>query len=190
MNTKEQLLDQLYQQHHNNKNSPLIVDNNSNLVFGEGNLDANIMFVGEAPGRDEDIQKKPFVGRAGQLLNQTLAQCGLKREEVYITNIIKARPTNNRTPTPEEINRCWPVLEQQIHIIKPKIIVTLGACALAAFVKKPTSITKQHGYAIPFEQFILVPTFHPAFILRNSNFHQPLIQDIQFVAELIKNITK
>lgn len=186
MNTKQQLLEEFYNQHRNNPDSPLIIDKNTNLVFGEGNLDATLMFVGEAPGKEEDIQKRPFVGRAGQLLNRTLQDCGLKREDVYITNIIKARPTNNRTPTPKEINRCWPILEQQIAIIKPKVICSLGACALLAFVKKPTSITRQHGFAVPFEHFTLVPTFHPAFILRSADFYPKFTSDIKFIAELVK----
>lgn len=190
MNTKKQLLEELYNKHRNNPNSPLIIDKNTNFVFGEGNLDATIMFVGEAPGKEEDIQKRPFVGRAGQLLNQTLENCGLNRADVYITNIIKTRPTNNRTPTPEEISRCWSALEQQIAIIKPKVISTLGACALLAFVKKPTSITRQHGFPIPFEHFILVPTFHPAFILRSATFAPQFTSDIKFTAELAKKFQK
>jgi DNA polymerase len=190
MNNKQQLLEELYSNHRGDPSSPLIIDNNTNFVFGEGNVDALIMLVGEAPGRDEDIQKRPFVGRAGQLLNQTLEKNGLKREDIYITNIIKARPLNNRTPTPEEISRCWPVLQRQIEIINPKIIGTLGSCALLAFLKKPVSITKQHGYAIPFDQFIVVPTFHPAFILRSPDFYPKFTSDINFITELAKNISK
>lgn len=190
MINKKQLLEELYSQHRNNPASPLIIDNNANLIFGEGSLDASLMFVGEAPGRDEDIQKRPFVGRAGQLLNNILNSCNIKRENTYITNIIKARPISNRTPTPDEITRCWPVLHKQIHIINPKIIVTLGTCAALVFLKKPFSITKAHGYPVPFEHYIVVPTLHPAFILRNSNFHPKMVQDIRFAIELIKNINK
>ena len=190
MKTKQQLLDELYAHERSNPHSLLIVDKNINFVFCECNTNATLMFVGEAPGRDEDIQKRPFVGRAGQLLNQTLTNCGIKREDVYITNIIKTRPTNNRTPTPEEIARCWPFLKEQIDIVKPKIIITLGACALLAFTKKYISITKQHGYALPFESFIVIPTFHPAFILRNALFHPEFAQDIHFATEIEKNLNK
>lgn len=190
MNNKQQLLEQLYIQETNNPNSLLIIDNNKNFVFGEGNINATLMLIGEAPGRDEDIQKKPFVGRAGQLLNKTFEQCGIKREDVYITNIIKTRPINNRTPTPQEIEKCWHFLKMQIEIIKPKIIATLGTCALLAFTKKQMSITRHHGFALPFESIIVVPTFHPAFILRNANFHPEFIKDLRFATELAKNINK
>jgi DNA polymerase len=187
---KKQTLEELYSQHRNNPTSPLIIDNNTNLIFGEGDLNASLMFVGEAPGRDEDIQKRPLVGRAGQLLNNILNSFNIKREDVFITNIIKTRPTKNRTPTPQEITRCWPFLLKQIHTINPKIIVTLGTCATQIFLKTPFSITKVHGYPVPFEHYIVVPTLHPAFILRNSNFHSKLTEDIRFAIELIKNITK
>lgn len=187
---KKQILEELYSQHRNNPTSPLIIDNNANLIFGEGNLNAALMFIGEAPGRDEDIQKRPFVGRAGQLLTTILNSFNIKREDVFITNIIKARPTKNRTPTPQEVARCWPLLHKQIHIINPQVIVTLGSCAAQIFLKPPFSITKVHGYPVPFEHYIVVPTLHPAFILRNSNFHPKLTQDIRFATELIKNISK
>lgn len=188
--TKEKQLKELYAQHHNNPSSALIIDNNNRFVFGEGPAEAAIMIVGEAPGREEDVQLRPFVGRAGQLLDKALVLCGLERTHIYITNIIKARPTNNRTPTFDEIMRCHPVLKQQIEIIEPQIIITLGACAITAFTQKPISITKQHGYAIPYEGRLVVPTFHPAFILRNASFYQPFINDIAFASTLLSNIKK
>jgi len=188
--TKEEQLKELYNTQNNNPKSVLIVDNNKRFVFGEGPAEANIMIVGEAPGREEDIQLRPFVGRAGQLLDKALNLCGIDRSQTYITNIIKARPTNNRTPTFDEIIRCWPVLQNQIDIIRPSIIITLGACAITAFTKKPVSITKQHGYAIPFENSMVIPTFHPAFILRNASFHQPFVNDIKFAIDLLENIKK
>jgi len=187
---KQQLLDKLYEKEKNSPNSPLFVDGNKNIVFGEGNPNAALMFVGEAPGRDEDIQKRPFVGRAGQLLNKALIECDIKRSDVYITNIVKTRPTNNRTPTEEEIKRAWPILEEQINIIKPKVICTLGACAANAFLKKQISITKIHGYALPFENMIIVPIYHPAYILRDPKKYPIFLDDIQFVTQLIKNIAK
>ncbi len=190
MPNKQQLLEQLYSKERNNPHSPLIIDKNTNLVFGEGNTNATLMFVGEAPGKDEDIQKKTFVGRAGQLLNKTFAQCGIDRSEVFITNIVKARPINNRTPTPQEIERCWPFLKTQIEIVNPRVIVTLGTCALLAFTKKQMSITKHHGFALPFEPFIIIPTFHPAFILRSANFYSDFVSDLHFASEIAKNIDK
>lgn len=189
MHTKKQL-EQLYAQHISNPASTLIVDNNRNIIFGEGNENATLMFVGEAPGRDEDIQKRPFVGRSGQLLNKTLHACGVTREEVFITNIVKTRPTNNRTPTEQEMKRSLPILLQQIAIIKPKIVCTLGACATTALLQKPLSISKLHGYAIPLHDFIVVPAFHPAYILRDPNQYQAFLADIKFIIQMIKNIEK
>src|SRR3989339_1088706 len=147
-------LDNLYQKEKSNKNSPLYIDGNTNIIFGEGNPRATLMIVGEAPGRDEDIQGRPFVGRAGKLLDKALSESGIERKNAYITNIVKTRPNNNRTPTEQEIKQCWPILEEQIKIIKPKIICTVGACATQAFLKKPLSITKIHGLALPFENLM------------------------------------
>lgn len=183
-------LEQLYEQHRSNPASPLIVDGNHNIIFGEGNEHAALMFVGEAPGRDEDIQKRPFVGRSGQLLNKTLQTCGIAREEVFITNIVKTRPPNNRTPTEQEMRRSLPMLLQQIAIIKPKIVCTLGACATTALLQKTISISRLHGYAIPLHDFIVVPTFHPAYVLRDPNHYQPFLADIKFIIQMIKNIEK
>ncbi len=190
MKSKQAQLEALFHKHATNPHSPLIVDGNKNIVFGEGSANAALMFVGEAPGRDEDIQGRPFVGRAGQLLNKALAACDLDRPSVYITNIIKTRPHNNRTPTPEEIERCWPILEEQIAIIQPKIICTLGSCAARAFLKKPLSMSQIHGIALPFQQIILVPTFHPAYILRAPQEYPKFLQDIRFASKLLFNLIK
>ncbi len=187
---KQIALDTIYQKEKNNPNSCLYVDGNTNIVFGEGAPDAQLMFVGEAPGREEDLKGRPFVGRAGQLLDKALAACNLTRHNCYITNIVKVRPTNNRTPNEQEIKRCWPILEQQIALIKPKIICTLGACATNAFLEKPASITKIHGIAIPFDKMIIIPIFHPAYILRDPQKYPLFLADLQFVTELIKNINK
>ena len=189
MNNKT-ALDYLYQQEKKNQRSPLFVDKNTNIIFGEGNPDACLMFVGEAPGKNEDIQGRPFVGRAGKLLDKALAECNTKRTDVYITNIVKTRPTDNRTPTEQEISRSWPVLEQQIKIIKPLVICTLGACATVAFLKHPISITKIHGMALPFNDTIIIPTFHPAYILRDPRKYKDFLSDLQFVVQTIKNIIK
>lgn len=190
MNAKQERLEELYKKHRNNPDSPLIVDNNPRIIFGEGSSDAAVMFVGEAPGRDEDIQGRPFVGRSGQLLNKTLEKCGIARSDVFITNIVKTRPTNNRTPNEQEMKRSLPLLLEQIGIIKPTIICTLGACAAAALLQKPISITKLHGYAVPFGNCIIVPTYHPAYILRDPNSYQYFLADIEFAIQMAKKAQK
>lgn len=140
----------------------------SNLVFGEGNIDCDVMFIGEAPGLNEDLQKRPFVGRGGQLLNHMLEKAGIKREEVYITNIVKRRPPNNRDPLPEEIAAYKPYLTRQIEIIDPKIIATLGRFSMNYFNDK-LKISKDHGKVFRMNGRVLVPFFHPAAVLRNAN---------------------
>ena len=187
---KQQELNALHQKEKENKNSPLFVDGNTNIVFGEGNSDAHLMIIGEAPGKNEDIQGKPFVGRAGKLLDKALAECGMSRQDIYITNIVKTRPNNNRTPTEQEMNRSWPTLEKQIDIIKPNVICSVGACATNALLKKTVPITKIHGLAIPFNNIIIVPTFHPAYVLRDPRKYKDFLQDLQFVMQIIKNINK
>jgi uracil-DNA glycosylase family 4 len=145
----------------------------TNGVPGEGSPNARIMFVGEAPGADEDAQGRPFVGRAGQLLDKIIAACGLKREEVFIGNILKCRPPDNRDPRPEEIISCLPYLQRQIEAIKPEIIVALGAHAARTLLDTPKSIGQLRGH---FEEYYpglgqpaikLMATYHPAYILRN-----------------------
>jgi uracil-DNA glycosylase len=145
----------------------------TNAVPGEGNPAARIMFVGEAPGADEDAQGRPFVGRAGQLLNKIIAGCGLKREDVWIGNILKSRPPDNREPRPEEIIACIPYLQRQIELINPEIIVALGAHAAKTLLDTPKAIGQLRGI---FHEYIpgighkpikLMPTFHPAYLLRN-----------------------
>jgi uracil-DNA glycosylase family 4 len=145
----------------------------TNAVPGEGNPSARIMFVGEAPGADEDAQARPFVGRAGQLLDKIIAACGLKRNEVWIGNILKCRPPDNRDPRPEEIIACLPCLQKQIELINPEIIVALGAHAAKTLLDTPKSIGQLrrlfHEYVpgIGHKPIKLMPTFHPAYLLRN-----------------------
>ncbi len=145
----------------------------TNAVPGEGNPAARIMFVGEAPGADEDAQARPFVGRAGQLLDKIIAACGLKREDVWIGNILKCRPPENRDPKPEEIVACLPYLQRQIELINPEIIVALGAHAAKTLLNTTKSIGQLRGL---FHEYVpgmgkrpikLMPTFHPAYLLRN-----------------------
>lgn len=139
------------------------------VVPGQGNTRAHIMFVGEAPGRNEDKEGKPFVGRAGNLLNQMLAGINIKREDVYVTNVVKCRPPNNRTPTPRECANCHPWLEQEIALIQPKLVVCLGATAMKYFLPKASSISQMRGkvLVVPERAFRMIVTFHPAAVLRD-----------------------
>jgi uracil-DNA glycosylase len=144
-----------------------------NAVPGEGNTSARLMFVGEAPGADEDTQGRPFVGRAGQLLDKIIAACGLKRQDVWIGNILKCRPPDNRDPKPEEIIACIPYLQRQIELINPEIIVALGAHAAKTLLDTPKAIGQLRGVfhdyvpGIGHKPIKLMPTFHPAYLLRN-----------------------
>ena len=139
-----------------------------NTVPGEGNPNRpDIMFVGEGPGADEDAQGRPFVGEAGQLLDKMIAGMGYKREEVFIANIVKCRPPGNRVPLPEEMNACVPYLKAQIALIKPKIIVALGKTAVQALLQEDVAITKFRGTWCRYEGIDLMPTYHPAYLLRS-----------------------
>jgi len=144
-----------------------------NTVFGEGDCEARLMFVGEAPGRDEDLSGRPFVGRAGGLLDKMIAAMGLSRGQVFIANILKCRPPSNRTPAPEEVAACWDYLMRQIRIIRPEVIVTLGNPATHALLKTRTGITRLRGtwqilpeLAEGVAGIAVMPTFHPAYVLR------------------------
>jgi DNA polymerase len=145
-----------------------------NVVFGVGNIDAQLMFVGEAPGADEDEQGEPFVGKAGQLLTKIIQATGLSRSDVYIANILKCRPdtpgqtAGNRKPTPEEMATCIPFLHEQIDLIKPKVIVALGATAVEGLLGKTLGITKLRGTWKTYRDTPLMPTYHPAYLLRNQ----------------------
>ena len=139
----------------------------NNVVFGEGNPDARLLFIGEAPGADEDMQSRPFVGRSGQLLTKIISAMGLKREEVYITNILKCRPPENRDPHPHEVEECIHYLFMQLDIIAPEMIVVLGRVAGITFFGKNFSITKERGRTLEFRGIPVIPTFHPAYLLMN-----------------------
>jgi uracil-DNA glycosylase len=154
------------------------------FVFGVGNPHATLMFVGEAPGADEDAQGEPFVGRAGQLLNKILAAITMNREDVYICNILKCRPPNNRTPFPEEVELCIPYLKKQIALIKPKLIVCLGLTAAQNILQVNDSLTKLRGRTLQFEGTPLRVTYHPAALLRNPNWKQPTWEDFQAIQKL------
>jgi len=137
-----------------------------NLVFGEGSASARLMFIGEAPGAEEDLQGRPFVGAAGQLLNRVLNKMGLQREEVYITNVVKSRPPENRDPEPDEIAACLPYLKKQIAAIQPRVIVTLGKIATQALLGIKEPITKIRGQWQRYGRIRVMPTLHPSYLLR------------------------
>lgn len=160
--TKKQKLNLLKQEMINDKKLPL---RESNLVFGEGSPSSNIFFIGEAPGAKENELGKPFVGRSGQLLTKMIESIGLKRGDVYITNIVKRRPPENRDPLPVEIEAYRPYLDKQIEIIKPKIVVTLGRFSLSYFIKN-LKISEVQGEVFKFDNYLLVPMFHPAATFR------------------------
>ncbi len=152
-----------------------------NIVFGVGDPNAALMFIGEGPGADEDEQGEPFVGRAGQLLTKIIIAMGLKREDVYIANCVKCRPPNNRAPEPDELDTCMPFLMKQIEAIKPKVIVCLGATAAKDILKTEVPISKLRGKFLDWNGYKLMPTFHPAFLLRNPNMKRPVWEDMQTV---------
>lgn len=158
------------------------------LVMGEGSLDAKIVFVGEAPGKREDELGRPFVGASGKFLDEMLASIGLKREDVYITNIVKYRPPGNRDPLPEEKAEFAPYLLKQIQIIKPEVIVTLGRHALS-FFKDDLSISKVHGQPFKLKtathNLYLLPLYHPAAALYNGGMRQQLLDDFQVVKQFL-----
>lgn len=154
------------------------------FVFGVGNPKATLMIIGEAPGADEDAQGEPFVGRAGQLLNKILEAVNFKRSDVYICNILKCRPPNNRKPMPEESEACKPYLKKQIELIKPKIILCLGLTAAENLLGTKESMTKLRGRVMQYEGVPVMMTYHPAALLRNPNWKRPAWEDVQAVRKL------
>jgi uracil-DNA glycosylase family 4 len=159
----------------------------SQVVFGVGNPDADLMFVGEAPGADEDVQGIPFVGRAGQLLTKIIEAIELKREDVYIANVIKCRPPQNRNPEPDEVETCEPFLFQQIDVIKPKVIVALGKFAAQALLRTDAPISRLRGRVFEYRGAKLIPTFHPAYLLRNPSSKREVWEDMKLVRTLLRS---
>jgi uracil-DNA glycosylase len=155
------------------------------IVFGVGNPNADLMFVGEAPGADEDIQGIPFVGRAGQLLTKIIEAINLRREDVYIANVIKCRPPENRNPEPDEVETCEPFLFRQIDVIKPKVIVALGTFATRALLRTQDPISRLRGRVYDFRGAKLIPTFHPAFLLRSPDRKRDVWDDMKKVRTLL-----
>ncbi len=175
-----------------------LCEGRTQVVFGVGNPHAKLMFVGEGPGRDEDRQGEPFVGRAGQLLTKIIEAMKLKREDIYIANVVKCRPPENRNPAPDEIATCSPFLLRQIEIIRPKIIVCLGSFAVQTLLHTESKISSLRGRFHPWPSLVvkerwttslpensiqLMPTYHPAFLLRNPNMKRPVWEDMQKVME-------
>jgi DNA polymerase len=155
------------------------------IVFGVGNPQADLMFVGEAPGADEDLQGEPFVGRAGQLLTKIIEAIGLKREDVYIANVIKCRPPQNRNPEQDEVETCEPFLFQQIDVIKPKVVVALGTFAARALLRTLDPISRLRGRVFEYRGAKLIPTFHPAYLLRNPSSKREVWEDMKLVRSLL-----
>ena len=156
------------------------------IVFGEGNEKSSLMVIGEGPGYDEDVQGRPFVGKAGQLLTKILQSINLTREEVYITNIVKCRPPQNRNPEPDEIQACNPFLMKQINVIHPKIICALGTFSAQTLLKTETKITALRGKLFDLGGIRVIPTYHPAFLLRNPERKREVWEDMKKIAELMQ----
>jgi len=159
----------------------------TNLVFGEGDDHARLVFVGEAPGADEDRQGRPFVGKAGQLLTRIIIAMGLQREEVYICNILKCRPPGNRNPKPEEIAACEPFLIRQLQVIQPKVICALGTFAAHTLLgKTDIPITLLRGRFHSYQGIPLMPTYHPAYLLRNAGAKKQVWEDVQKIMQMLR----
>jgi uracil-DNA glycosylase len=155
------------------------------IVFGTGNPNADLMFVGEGPGRDEDLSGEPFVGRAGRLLTDMIKAMGLQREDVYIANVVKCRPPENRLPEKDEITTCSPFLMRQIDVIKPKVICTLGSCSAQMLLQTTQGISKLRGEWFDFRDSKLMPTYHPAYLLRNPGAKPEVWKDLQKVMAVL-----
>ena len=159
----------------------------SQIVFGVGNPKARLMFVGEAPGEEEDKRGEPFVGRAGQLLTKIIEAIGLTREQVYIANVIKCRPPGNRNPESDEVEQCEPYLFRQIDVIRPRVIVPLGKFAAQSLLKTMDPITRLRGRQFDYRGAALIPTFHPAYLLRNPSAKREVWEDMKKVRAILQS---
>lgn len=158
-------------------------ENRTKAVFGEGNRNSDIMIIGEGPGYNEDLQGRPFVGKAGKLLDKMLTSIDLDRKKIYITNIVKCRPPNNRNPFKEEINTCIEYLRWQVKLIDPKIIITLGSIASKTIIDENIKITKERGSWRKKGKFLIMPIFHPAALLRDENKKKPTWKDLKNIKQ-------
>lgn len=184
---RKKLLEELYRRMEQERTC-VLYEGASGYVFGEGNPYSPVVFVGEAPGEEEDQLKRPFVGRAGRYLDQKLQEVGLSREQVYITNVVKSRPPGNRKPTPKEMRSCVSYLKKEIEVIKPKLIVCLGSTALEGVLGKNLQVTRYRGqlFPYPFNRHIKVfLTYHPAYILRNPHMDKEFLEDLKKVKEFL-----
>jgi DNA polymerase len=159
----------------------------SQIVFGVGNPKARLMFVGEAPGEEEDKRGEPFVGRAGQLLTKIIEAIGLTRDQVYIANVIKCRPPGNRNPEADEVESCEPFLFRQIDVIRPRVIVPLGKFAAQSLLKTMDPITRLRGRQFDYRGAVLIPTFHPAYLLRNPSAKREVWEDMKKVRAILQS---
>ena len=175
---------------HNCQRCKLAKLGRTQVVFGVGNPHATIMFVGEAPGFYEDQKGEPFVGAAGKLLNDLLQSAGLSREEIYIANVIKCRPPNNRDPETDEVDTCKPFLMQQIQMIRPKLVCTLGNWATQTLLERKVGITKVKAQAFYMKDFVLFPLLHPAAALHQGGLLEPLKEDFKKLKEFLDRHTK
>lgn len=189
--SKEEKLNKLYAQYSNCIQCPLASQGRTQVVFGFGNINAQIMFIGEAPGKEEDINGKPFIGRAGQLLTKILETTGLTRNQVYISNIVKCRPPGNRTPLPNERTICKNnILLKEIKLIDPVVICTLGAAATQGLLGDETTISQARGNLYFFEGYKILPTYHPAYLLRNPSKKRIVEEDLQKVMRILEDFKK
>ncbi|MFZ7133130.1 MAG: uracil-DNA glycosylase [Eubacteriales bacterium] len=163
-------------------------ENRTNIVFGEGNPQTDLMFVGEGPGSNEDRLGRPFVGKAGHLLDKMLKAIDLTRDEIYITNIVKCRPPGNRNPEESEIEKCLPYLRWQVKIIKPKIIVSLGSISAKVLINEDIKITKDRGRIFTKGKIKFIPTLHPAYLLRNPNAKKDSWEDFKLISKTLKEL--
>lgn len=186
---KNNLLGILKKKYKNCQACPLATQGRTQVVFGVGSPNAQLMFIGEAPGRDEDIQGEPFVGRAGQLLNKIIEAMELARQDVYITNVVKSRPPNNRTPTVLERETCkQEILLKEIEIIKPKIICTLGSPSTQALLGDDIKISQARGKFFDWNGYLVLPTYHPAYLLRNPAEKRTVWEDMKKIMEKLNEL--
>jgi uracil-DNA glycosylase family 4 len=184
---KQAELDKIKQQMLDDKVGADLAETATQLVFGDGNPDADVVFIGEAPGKNEDEQGLPFVGAAGRFLNEMLASIGLKRDDVYITNIVKYRPPDNRDPLPSEKTEFLPYLRSQLEVIKPKLVVTLGRHSMDSLLPG-LQISKCHGQPKRYRGQVFMPLFHPAAALYNGAMRQTLLEDFQRIPLVLSKI--
>jgi len=184
---KDKMLEMLKEKVHNCTKCPELMASRTKIIFGQGNPNTKVFFLGESPGRTEDKEGVPFCGQAGQLLNNIIKTCGWQREEVYITNSVYCHPDNNRNPQPEELNNCRSYLELQLKIINPKIIVCLGNVAAQHLLKTTEVVSKLRGSWHEYNKIKVRVTYHPAFLLRNPDKKKECWEDMKTVIKELKS---